>query len=102
MPDERTMTVRAFDDAVWHSVMLHRSPFSVSKTLRSRGITNAHHGADALLREVDPADVDRTAGLDLLDPEGAPLEPIVIEVSLAYTLRYSGGMSLGDDVNDGH
>ncbi len=97
MRDYRTDTVRELDEAVWRTVVPGRDPLEVAATLRSWGVTNARDGAEALMREADPAAIARTAGLDPLDPTGGPLERDVIAWSLANMLRHTAGMALDNE-----
>ena len=90
------MSTLDFDDAVWRTVVPGREPEDVAAALHSRGVTDALEGARVLMREMDPANRERTAGLDPLDPAGGPLEADVLAWSLASTLRRAG-MPLGDE-----
>ncbi len=91
--DTRSATIRELDDAVWRTLVPDRTPADVAEALRSWGVMNARDGATVLVREADPANIERTAGLDPLDPDGGPLEPNVLTWSLANTLRYRAGMT---------
>ena len=88
-----------FDDAVWRTVVPGREPEDVAATLRSWGVTDALEGVGVLMREMDPANRERTAGLDPLDPSGGPLAADVLVWSLASTLQRAG-MPLGDEGTD--
>jgi hypothetical protein len=92
-------TNRDFDDAVWRIVVPGREPEEVAAALHSWGVTNALDGARVLVREADPANLERTAGLDPLDPTGGPLAVDLLTWSLASTLRARAGLPLGDEGN---
>ena len=92
--DPRSPAAQDLDDGIWATVVPGRAPDDVAASLRSWGVLGALDGADALIREMDPANLERTAGLDPLEPDGGPLDHDVLRWSLAQTLRYRAGMAL--------
>jgi hypothetical protein len=99
--DPRKKTVRDLDDALWSIVVPGREPEEVAAALRSWGVLNARGGAAVILREADPANITRTAGLDPLDPQGGPIAEDVLLWSLASTLRYRAGLPPEDEAQSG-
>ena len=96
---EPSPTQRDFDDAVWRTVVPGREPEEVAAALHSWGVTNALEAARVLVREADPANLERTAGLDPLDPTGGPLAAELLTWSLASTLRARAGLPLAGEGN---
>ena len=92
--DPRTPAAQDLDDAIWTTVVPGRAPDDVAAALRSWGVQGALAGADTLIREMDPGNLARTAGMDPLAPDGVPLDHDVLRWSLAQTLRYRAGMTL--------
>ena len=92
----RDRSTLEFDAAVWRTAVPGRDPEEVAAALRSWGVSNALDGARVLVREADPANLQRTAGLDPLEPTGGPLDTDVLAWSLASSLRRAG-LTLDDE-----